>query len=149
MASIVTRKGTATAYVGSSSTITLADKLTNVYSFDIPSASADEIDVTDFDSDGKEFEMGLVDYGEVTITQNFANGDIYETVQDWADDGTTVYFELFLKDKNGTIVLGRKGSGVIKGVTVEGIEAGGSKITVQTTIRVSGKPTNVAAEPVS
>lgn len=147
MAAIVTRKGTAVAYVGTTEQLSASNKLAHVYSFDLPSAEADEVDVTDFDSEGKEFEMGMVDYGEVTITQNFASGDIYTTVQDWADNGTTVYFQLFLKDKTGAVVLGRKGTGVVKGITVEGVEAGGNKVTVQTTIRVSGKPVSVTVEP--
>ena len=147
MAAIVTRKGSCVAYVGSSSTLALADKLTNVYSFTPPQSQAGEIDVTDFDSDAKEFETGMVDGGEVTIVQNLVSAEQYSKMQTFCDAGTTVYFALFVKNKNGDIVVGRQGSGIVKNVNIEGAEAGDNKITFTSTIRVSGAVTSVNAEP--
>lgn len=147
MAAVVTRKNSCVAYVGSSSPLTAEDKLTNVYSFTPPQSQAGEIDVTDFDSDAKEFETGMIDGGEVTIVQNLVYATQYSKMQTLCDNGTTVYFALFVKNKNGDVVAGRQGSGVVKNVSIEGIEAGDNKITFTSTIRVSGAVTSIATEP--
>ena len=147
MAAIVTRKGSCVAYVGTTNQLNGSDKLTNVYSFTTPQSQAGEIDVTDFDSDAKEFETGMIDNGEVTIVQNLVSSEQYSKMQTFCDEGTKVYFELFVKNKNGEVVVGRQGAGVVKSVNVEGAEAGDNKITFTSTIRVSGAVTNISNEP--
>ena len=146
MAAIVGRTGSAVAYVGDSETLTSADKLKNVTTFTLPSAEADEIDVSDFDSVGKETESGDIDYGEVTITQHLNTSDQFDDMQDRIDTGNDVYFALFIKNKADEIVIGRKGKGIVKSVSVDGVERG-SAITIQTTIKVSGACTKVTSEP--
>ena len=146
MAAIVGRQGTASAYVGNSEVLTAADKLNNVTSFSLPQSEAEEIDVTDFDSVGKEVENGDVDYGELSITQHLNTSDQFDDMQDRIDSGGTVYFQLFIKNKEGNIVIGRKGKGIVKSVQVDGVERG-SALTVQTTIKVSGACTKVTNEP--
>ena len=146
MAAIVGRQGTASAYVGNSEVLTAADKLKNVTSFSLPQSEAEEIDVTDFDSVGKEVENGDVDYGELSITQHLNTSDQIDDMQDRIDSGGTVYFQLFIKNKEGNIVIGRKGKGIVKSVQVDGVERG-SALTVQTTIKVSGACTKVTNEP--
>lgn len=145
MAAIVGRKGSVVAYVGENETLTSADKLPHVTGFTPPSSEAEEIDVTDFDSDGKEFETGEIDYGTLEITQ-YLNTDEYETMQDRVDEGKNVYFMFFVKNKAGEIAVGRQGKGVVKTVTLEGTERG-SAITVKTSIKVSGAVTKVIEEP--
>jgi hypothetical protein len=149
MAAIVTRKGSCVAYVGAASPLKKIDKLTNVYSFTTPQSQAGEIDVTDFDSEAKEFETGMIDNGEVTIVQNLVSSTQYSKMQTFCDSGTTIHFALFVKDKTGAVVVGRKGTGVVKSVNIEGAEAGDNKMTFTSTIRVSGAVTNITAEPTS
>lgn len=147
MAAIVTRKGSCVAYVGAANPLVVDDKLKNVYSFTTPQSQAGEIDVTDFDSEAKEFETGMIDNGEVTIVQNLVTAEQYSKMQTFCDNGTTIYFALFVKNKAGDIVVGRQGTGVVKSVNIEGAEAGDNKMTFTSTIRVSGAVTNIAAEP--
>lgn len=146
MAGIVGRKGSAVAYVGTSEVLTQADRMTNVTTFSFPQSEAEEIDTTDFDSTGNEYELGEVEYGELSITQNLNVGEQYDDMQDLVDSGETVYFNVFIKNKAGEIVIGRKGKGVVKSVTPDGIERG-SVFTIQTVIKVSGKTSKITEEP--
>lgn len=146
MAAVVGRAGSCTAYVGDSETLKVSDKLAHVTTFSLPSIEVEEIDVTDFDSTGKETESGDADYGELQVTQHLNTGDEFDSMYDRIETGSTVYFQVFVKDKQGTIVIGRKGKGIVKTCTVEGLERG-SAITVQTTIKVSGSLAKVTSEP--
>lgn len=146
MAAIVGRKDTVTCYVGDAEALTVEDKLKNVTTFTLPSSETEEVDVTDFDSEGKEVENGDTDYGTLEITQHLNTADQYDDMQERADSGEIVYFQCFVHDKEGTIVVGRKGKGIVKTVTLEGTERG-SALTVKTTIKVSGKVDKAELEP--
>ena len=145
MAAIVGRTGSVVIYVGESETLTAADKLPHVKTFSVPNSEGSEIDVTDFDSTGKEVEIGLLDYGELQVTQHL-NDDEYEVQQTRVEEATDVYFAYYIKNKKGEVIVGRTGKGIVKTVTIDGAEMD-SAFTVQTTIKVNGKMTKSEAEP--
>lgn len=148
MAGIVGSKDSVSAFVGDAEEIRLADRLKNVKSVTFPNAEADEVDVTDFDSTGKETENGDVDYGTLEITQNLVGADQYDKMQERVKSGSTVYFQSFVKNKEGEVVIGLKGKAKVKSVTPEGLERG-SVFTLKTVLKISGSTEKVVAEPVA
>lgn len=146
MAAIVGRKDSAVAYVGTTETLKLADKVSNVTTFEFPNPEKTSIDVVDFDSDGAEEEYGTTDYGEVTITQHLVSKEKNSKFQQLCDEDTDVYFNLFIKDKGGAVVVGRKGKGKIKSVEYSDLQVNNA-FTVKITLKVNGKVTDVEAEP--
>lgn len=145
MAAIVGRTGSVVIYVGENETLKLSDKLPHVKTFSVPNSEGTEVDVTDFDSTGKETETGLLDYGELQVTQHL-NDNEYEVQQTRVEEATDVYFAYYIKNKAGNIIVGRTGKGIVKTVTIDGAEMD-SAITVQTTIKVNGKMTKSTEEP--
>lgn len=145
MAGIVCTKKTATIYVGDSEALTATDRLVHMKTFTVPQSEAEMVDVTDFDSDGKEEAPGLTDYGELQITQHLT-ADEYDNMQTRQETGDTVYFQYYIHNMAGEVIVGRKGKGFVKNVNIEGVEVGGA-ITIQTTIRVTGKPNSDKNEP--
>lgn len=146
MAAIVGRKDSAVAYVGIAETLKLADKVSNVTSFEFPKPEKTNIDVTDFDSDGAEEEYGTTDFGEVSIEQHLVSKDKNAKFQKLCDDETDVYFNLFLKDKSGAVIVGRKGKGKVKSIEYTNIQINNAFV-VKITLKVNGKVTDVEAEP--
>lgn len=145
MAAIVGRTGSVVIYVGENETLKLSDKLPHVTTFSVPNSEGTEVDVTDFDSTGKEIETGLLDYGELQVTQHL-NDNEYEVQQTRVEEATDVYFAYYIKNKAGNIIVGRTGKGIVKTVTIDGAEMD-SAMTVQTTIKVNGKMTKSTEEP--
>ena len=145
MAAIVGRTGSVVIYVGENETLKLSDKLPHVKTFSVPNSEGTEVDVTDFDSTGKETETGLLDYGELQVTQHL-NDNEYEVQQTRVEEATDVYFAYYIKNKAGNIIVGRTGKGIVKTVTIDGAEMD-SAITVQTTIKVNGKLSKIETEP--
>ena len=145
MAAIVGRTGSVVIYVGENETLKLSDKLPHVKTFSVPNSEGTEVDVTDFDSTGKETETGLLDYGELQVTQHL-NDNEYEVQQARVEEATDVYFAYYIKNKAGNIIVGRTGKGIVKTVTIDGAEMD-SAMTVQTTIKVNGKMTKSTEEP--
>ena len=146
MAAIVGRAGSCVCYISENEAIKASDKLAHVTTFSLPSIEVEEIDVTDFDSVGKEVEAGDADFGELQVTQHLNTGTEYDSMYDKISAGTVGYFQCFIKNKEGTIGIGRKGKGVVKSCTIEGTERG-SAMTVQTTIKVSGELAKATSEP--
>ena len=147
MAAIVGRAGSVVCYIGENEAIKASDKLAHVTTLSLPSTEVEEIDVTDFDSAGKEVEAGEADYGELQVTQHLNTGNEYDSMYDRISAGTGVYFQCFIKNKEGTVVIGRKGKGVVKSCTIEGVEVDGA-MTVQTTFKITGK-TSEATLPIA
>lgn len=145
MAAIVGRTGSVVIYVGEAEELKSTDRLPHVKTFAVPNSEGTEVDVTDFDSTGKEIETGLLDYGELQVTQHL-NDNEYEIQQTRVEEATDVYFAYFVKNKAGDIIVGRKGKGIVKTVTIDGAEMD-SALTVQTTIKVNGKMTKLVEEP--
>lgn len=140
MAAIVGRKGSAQVFVHSGNgDIALADKIGKLTTFGVPTAEPTEIDVTDFDSDGKEYEYGTIDYGELTVTQHLTS-DEYSTMQGYIDNDTAVKVAFFILNKAGEQVVGRKGDAKVKSCTIEGVEIDGA-MTVNTTFKITGATT--------
>lgn len=140
MAAIVGRKGSAQVFVHSGNgDIALADKIGKLTTFTVPTAEPTEIDVTDFDSDGKEFEYGTIDYGELQVTQHLTS-DEYNTMQGYIDNDTAVKVGFFILNKAGEQVVGRKGDAKVKSCTIEGVEIDGA-MTVNTTFKITGATT--------
>lgn len=147
MAAIVGRKGSAQVFVHSGNgDIALADKIGKLTTFGVPTAEPTEIDVTDFDSDGKEYEYGTIDYGELTVTQHLTS-DEYSTMQGYIDNDTAVKVAFFILNKAGEQVVGRKGDAKVKSCTIEGVEIDGA-MTVNTTFKITGA-TTAATLPVA
>lgn len=147
MAAIVGRKGSAQVFVHSGSgDIALADKIGKLTTFSVPTAEPTEIDVTDFDSDGKEYEYGTIDYGELTVTQHLTS-DEYNTMQGYIDNDTAVKVAFFILNKSDTQVVGRQGDAKVKSCTIEGVEIDGA-MTVNTTFKITGA-TSAATLPVA
>ena len=147
MAAIVGRKGSAQVFVHSGSgDIALADKIGKLTTFSVPTAEPTEIDVTDFDSDGKEYEYGTIDYGELTVTQHLTS-DEYNTMQGYIDNDTAVKVAFFILNKSDTQVVGRQGDAKVKSCTIEGVEIDGA-MTVNTTFKITGA-TTAATLPVA
>lgn len=144
---VVCTKKTATIYVGTTEELTAEDRLIHMKTFTIPQAETEMVDVTDFDSDGKEEEPGLTDYGEMQITQHLTK-DEYDDMQTLQEEGTLVYFMFFIHNKAGEVIVGRKGKGTVKTVNIEGVEVG-SAVTIQTTIKVKGATAKFTDEPVA
>ncbi len=140
MAAIVGRKGSAQVFVHSGTgDIALADKVGKLTTFTVPTAEPTEIDVTDFDSDGKEFEYGTIDYGELQVTQHLTS-DEYNKMQGYIDNDTAVKVGFFILNKAGEQVVGRKGDAKVKSCTIEGVEIDGA-MTVNTTFKITGATT--------
>ena len=147
MAAIVGRKGSAQVFVHSGSgDIALADKIGKLTTFSVPTAEPTEIDVTDFDSDGKEYEYGTIDYGELTVTQHLTS-DEYNTMQGYIDNDTAVKVAFFILNKSDTQVVGRQGDAKVTSCTIEGVEIDGA-MTVNTTFKITGA-TSAATLPVA
>lgn len=137
MAAIVGRKGSAQVFVHSGNgDIALADKIGKLTTFTVPTAEPTEIDVTDFDSDGKEYEYGTIDYGELQVTQHLTDAE-YSTMQGYIDNDTDVKVGFFILKKDGTQAVGRKGNAKVKSCTIEGVEVDGA-FTVNTTFKITG-----------
>lgn len=139
MAAIVGRQGTAQVFItdGADATLALADKLTHLTTFTPPTAEPTEIDVTDFDSTGKEYEYGTVDYGELQATQHLTD-DEYNDMMTRVTSQTACTMAYFIVKKDGsTLAVGRKGNCYVKSCTLEGVEVDGA-ITVQTTFKITG-----------
>lgn len=147
MAAVVGLKDLVQVYVGDSENITLADKLVHVKTITFPQSEAEEIDVTDFDSDGKETVQGLIDYGNLEFTQHLTE-DEYNDMQDRQDANKVVYFQAFALNTTGAVLIGRKGKGFLKTVAPEGLEMN-SAFTVKSTIRVVGATSKVEELPVA
>lgn len=139
MAAIVGRKGSAQVFVhdGVDQTLAVADKVGKLTTFTVPTAEPTEIDVTDFDSEGKEYEYGTIDYGELQVTQHLTENE-YNDMQERIDNDTEVTVGFFILNKAGTQVVGRKGNARVKSCTIEGVEVDGA-MTVQTTFKITGK----------
>lgn len=140
MAAIIGSKGSAQVFVHSGNgDIALADKIGKLTTFSVPTAEPTEIDVTDFDSDGKEYEYGTIDYGELTVTQHLTS-DEYNTMQGYIDNDTAVKVAFFILKKDGTQAVGRQGDAKVKSCTIEGVEIDGA-MTVNTTFKITGATT--------
>lgn len=145
MAAIVGRTGSVVVYIGESETLTQADRLPHLKTFSVPNSEGTEVDTTDFDSTGKENEVGTIDYGQLQTTQHL-NDNEYEIQQERVEEAKDVYFAYFIKNKAGNICVGRKGKGVVKTVSIDGAEMDNA-MTVQTTVKVNGKMTKITEEP--
>ncbi|MEE3417908.1 MAG: hypothetical protein VZQ62_01045 [Methanosphaera sp.] len=139
MAAIVGRKGSAQMYMhdGENQTLTIADRLANLVTFEAPNPETTDIDVTDFDSDGKEFEPGTIEYGESTFEQHLTDSeyeDMMTRVQS-QDKVTTAYF--IVKKDGTTLAVGRKGNAYVKACQLNNIEIDGA-FSVTTTLKWTG-----------
>lgn len=106
-----------------------------------PNETADDIDVTSFDSDDqyREYVRGLIDGGDVSIS---ANGyyDNYSTAKALFNSTTTTTpYTNTISIVNGDIVEHITYSGYINSLGIS--NAVGDKMTMEVGYKVSGKPT--------
>ena len=144
---VLNNKDGITAYISELEEITYADKVKNILSATLPEREVGEVDVTDFDSTGKEFEGDTPDYGTLEIKYLLKNTEQYEKYDDWADEEKTVNFMVFTHTRDNRVVIGKKGKGFAKANKVENLERD-SRIEVTLSIRVSGATERTKDEPV-
>lgn len=142
---IVGRKDTAQLYVGITETLTTDNKIGHLTTFQFPQIEKTEIDVTDFDSDGKEVEYGTADYGTLEVSQRLTSEE-YNTMQEWCDNDTELYMQAYIIAVDGSVAVGRKFKGLVQAVALEGVEID-SSVIVNTTIKINGKSSKVEALP--
>lgn len=84
---------------GDEATATSFVTIAEVKSFDGPSSQAPSIDVSSFDSTGKEFIAGLSDGGEVSLDLNFVGSDSgQEQLLTDHQAGTSRYYQIVFND---------------------------------------------------
>lgn len=112
------------------------DLLGHCKSMQFPEPSSDDIDVTDWDSEAKEFENGMTDYGEANSVRNL-NSDEYESAMDLMQAGNQMVLTVVMKNKAGTAVVQRQGLCTVKAPTIANTEVDGV-LEVTTTYKMSG-----------
>lgn len=104
--------------------------------------SISEIDVTDLDSEGKEYEPGDVDYGELSISGNFVEDDVsYTKLKTLFDNGTTAHFGIAHPRVTASNM---KFKGFVRELKI-GARNTEDLLTFSATVRVSGKPSDFTA----
>jgi hypothetical protein len=116
--------------------VAASDLLGHCKSMQFPEPSSDDIDVTDWDSEAKEFEQGMIDFGEANSVRNLTN-DEYESAMDLAQAGTSKILTVTVKNKAGTQIIKRQGLVTVKAPSVANTEVDGV-LEVTTTYKMSG-----------
>lgn len=124
------------SYTIGSVAVATADLLGHCKSMQFPEPSSDDIDVTDWDSNAKEFEQGMIDFGEANSVRNLTN-DEYESAMDLAQAGTSKILTVTVKNKAGTEIIKRQGLCTVKAPSVANTEVDGV-LEVTTTYKMSG-----------
>ena len=122
--------------IGAVDVTSATDLLGHCKSMQFPEPSQDDIDVTDWDSEAKEFESGMTDYGEANSVRNL-NSDEYESAMDIAQAGASKILTVIIKDKAGTQIVKRQGLCTVKAPSIANTEVDGV-LEVTTTYKMSG-----------
>lgn len=112
-----------------------------VTSFNSPSITVDEIEVTNFDSPAKEYiSAGLADGGELALEMNFVGSDAQQQgLRTDATNGTTRNFKFIIND-HATTKTTVTFSAIVK--MFDGPKGGqGEAYKASVTLRVTGLPT--------
>lgn len=129
-------------YISTDATEANLTELAEVVDCTFPTDETDEVEATHLQSPGrrKEFIAGLIDGGEVTITNNYDPGSSTDLLLTAAKEaGTTRKVRFVIPDNSGTgaadwnIVT----SGFVKKYAPDRMSAG-DKITTTTTLRITG-----------
>lgn len=142
---IVAMKGNVKLYIGTSSTLSASDKLGHVSEIGDMSSEAEDIDVSDLDSQSREYENGFDSNGNLELTLNLTDAE-FTKMKGYKDNGTDLYWGLTIANKAGTHVLGLSGQGQVKSVTLTGLSVGGI-IQVQSVVRISGNIGTTFTDP--
>lgn len=78
-------------------------KLTEVQSITLPSRNRATIDVSDLDSSIKEFQVGMRDSGEITLTQFFER-DAYLDMNTDFESTSSVNYQIVFPDTGNTTI---------------------------------------------
>lgn len=116
--------------------VATTDLLGHCKSMQFPEPSSDDIDVTDWDSNAKEFEQGMIDFGEANSVRNLTD-DEYESAMDLAQAGTSKILTVTVKNKAGTEIIKRQGLCTVKAPSIANTEVDGV-LEVTTTYKMSG-----------
>lgn len=122
--------------IGAVDVTAATDLLGHCKSMQFPEPSSDDIDVTDWDSQAKEFEQGMIDFGESNSVRNLTN-DEYESAMDLAQAGTSKILTVTVKNKAGTEIIKRQGLCTVKAPSIANTEVDGV-LEVTTTYKMSG-----------
>ena len=134
----IVNKDNTQVFIGSGETLTLDDKIHKITSVgDISAGTVEEIEVTNFESDAKEFAGGLSEPGEFDIEQYFVSED-FDKLLEFKENETPIKWGVHIKDNKGTRLLGVNGAGLVKDVKTTGLQTNTPVKTV-ITIRRSGK----------
>lgn len=128
---------TGTYTIGSVGVTAATDLLGHCKSMQFPEPSQEDIDVTDWDSEAKEYEQGMIDFGEANSVRNL-NTDEYESAMDLAQANTSKILTVIVKNKAGTEIIKRQGLCMIKAPSVANTEVDGV-LEVTTTYKMSGE----------
>lgn len=119
---------------------TVFTKVNGVVTVTPPQVTADEIEVTDHDSNGwKEFIAGLKDGGSMPLTINFkdSNKTSVEKFLELAETGQTLHWKIVVPTTPKLTVLVK---GFVKSFNLNELVSG-SAVTFSGEIRNSGQPT--------
>ena len=122
--------------IGAVDVTSSTDLLGHCKSMQFPEPSSDDIDVTDWDSEAKEYENGMIDFGEASSVRNLTD-DEYESAMDLAQAGTNKILTVIVKNKAGEQIIKRQGLCTVKAPSVSGTEIDGV-MEVNTTYKMSG-----------
>lgn len=122
--------------IGQVAVTAATDLLGHCKSMQFPEPSSDDIDVTDWDSEAKEYENGMIDFGEANSVRNLTS-DEYESAMDLAQVGTKKILTVTVKNKAGTEIIKRQGECTVKAPSVANTEVDGV-LEVTTTYKMSG-----------
>jgi predicted secreted protein len=118
------------------------DLVKEMDNFDLTGSNGDEIDITNHDSADsyKEYVLGLLDGGTLTMTGNYVSTDTGQAgmIADHYSRASKTWLITYPDTGDSTFT----GSGYVKSFRVTAPVAG--KLGIEFTIRISGKPTFAA-----
>jgi predicted secreted protein len=132
--------------LSSSSAVAGLVEIGEVRSFNVPSDTADEHEVTHFKSEDrrKEFISGLIDGGEVTVTMNYVPGSASDLLlTDAAESGTTRAVRFIIPDQTGTAAWQITTAGFVSRYSPDTVEPN-APITATAVIRLTGAKSQAA-----
>lgn len=129
-----------------SENVKAADKMANITQIGDVGGDAEEIDTTAIDSMAKEFELGFVDNGTLSLTENVTDNE-YAKMAQLMTSAQDVNWGISSFNKSGVQIIGIKGKGIVKSAKLTGISVSGL-LQVTSDIRVNGEITQDFVDPI-
>lgn len=124
MNALINRKGTTEFYIGSedATDVTTSDKLANLGTIGAVGGTVGEIETSWLDT-GKEKYPDEAEYNEISVEQNLLTVED-EKLYEYFQNGTIFPFRYYVLKKDGTVLIGRKGTGYLSSYEVDGNQIG-------------------------